>query len=36
MRGHKLMVWAVYDKVGVCNYEKVGFGGPWGGGYGFR
>ena len=22
------MVWTVYDKVGVCNYKKMGFGGP--------
>ena len=27
MRGHILMEWAVYDKVGVCNYKKVGFDG---------
>ena len=23
------MVWTVYDKVGVYNYKKVGFGGLW-------
>ena len=26
------MVWTVHDKVGVCNYKKVGLGGPLGGG----
>ena len=39
-RGHKLMVWAMDDTVGVCNYKKVGFDGPVcgvgvEGGYGF-
>ena len=33
VRGHKLIVWTVYDKVGVYNYKKVGFGGSWGWGY---
>ena len=34
-RGHIIMVFRVYDTVGVCNYEKVGFGGQVGLGHGF-